>query len=1067
MAPIRLLSPKTPLATHCGNGSFSQTGGNFTVTNNLSLGDQVGGSGTYTLSDGELKTFYTTIGSSGTGTFNQSGGTHEVDDNRTLSLGLNPGGSGTYNLSGGTFSSGDSIIGYAGSATFNQTGGGHGATNLVLGSVAGSCGTYALSNGEVDVGNNVTVGDSGSGTFSQSGGSHNVFVDLILGNNAGATGTYNLDGGSLTLLSKFSPSNAYIGNSGTGIFTQSGGTNTIAGGNLYLAYNAGSSGTYNLQGGSLSAGAIIVNPNGVFNQTGGSLDAPITLAGGTVAAGTDNGLGNQPLTINGGTIAASAANITVDNLLTIDGSFNMGGVAGTSLTLTSAMNIGDNTLTHNGASDDTLKGNLTSTASGGITVTAGTLNLTGNNGVYSGTSTVTGGTLNLQGSSNYTGSNSVSSGTLNLNSSSVITYSGVSTVTGGTLNMSSTESTYSGASTLSGGTLNLSAGTLSGLLTLNGGTFILSGTGVYANPAPLTNSAGTTLNVAQGSTLALIGGLTNNGNAGINGTLAGDLTNNAGGSVSGSGVITGTLTNNGKVNPGNSPGILNIVGSYVQTATGTYTAEIASATSYDRINVTGAPGTATLAGAIAPKLYGGFQPRGNQVFPGVLTVTGGITDSFSTILNQQLTPTLFWQTRYNPTSVDLWVQRNYTNAGLALNSNQSKVGAMLNSVSGATSGDLDNVLNAIDYLPNSAGVQNAYKQISPEKAGSLTNLGFVAATFQMRNLATRTTNLRFVQGEGGSSLTGGGLRFDYNKLDGMMLAFSGTSLSNLFSARKEFQAPESKWGLFMDGGAAFGSQNSTLNQTGYSYTLGGLTLGADYRLQDNLLVGLATGYSNSSAGFYGSGGSATTNTVPLNAYAAYFPGKLYAYGSLGYAFNLYDLNRNLNFNGINRNAASSTTGNQLNLYGETGYDLTLSRFILTPSATLTYSGLWVGGFTEAGAGALNLKVAPQSANSVQTGIGGRVTMPMKVGSIKVVPQGYAFFQHEFANGSRRLSSSLAQGSSTLSWQTDATGSNYALVGGSITAKLHKNIYAQVNYNTEVGRSNTTSQFINAGLRFEF
>ena len=44
-------------------------------------------------------------------------------------------------------------------------------------------------------------------------------------------------------------------------------------------------------------------------------------------------------------------------------------------------------------------------------------------------------------------------------------------------------------------------------------------------------------------------------------------------------------------------------------------------------------------------------------------------------------------------------------------------------------------------------MQDAYKQISPEKAGALANLGFVAANFQMRNLATRTTNLRFVQGE--------------------------------------------------------------------------------------------------------------------------------------------------------------------------------------------------------------------------------------------------------------------------------------------------------------------------------
>ena len=174
---------------------------------------------------------------------------------------------------------------------------------------------------------------------------------------------------------------------------------------------------------------------------------------------------------------------------------------------------------------------------------------------------------------------------------------------------------------------------------------------------------------------------------------------------------------------------------------------------------------------------------------------------------------------------------------------------MLNGVAGATTGDLNTVLNAIDSLPNAADVQEAYKQISPEKAGALANLGFAAANFQVRNLATRTTNLRFVQGgsSGASSLAPGGLSCNYARQSGVMLAYNGGFLPDLFSARREFKPPESRWGLFADGGGAFGSQSSTSNQTGYNFTLGGLTLGADYRVTDHLLVGLATGYSNTAS----------------------------------------------------------------------------------------------------------------------------------------------------------------------------------------------------------------------------
>jgi hypothetical protein len=85
----------------------------------------------------------------------------------------------------------------------------------------------------------------------------------------------------------------------------------------------------------------------------------------------------------------------------------------------------------------------------------------------------------------------------------------------------------------------------------------------------------------------------------------------------------------------------------------------------------------------------------------------------------------------------------------------------------------------------------------------------------------------------------------------------------------------------------------------------------------------------------------------------------------------------------------------------------------------------------------------------------------------VVPQGYAFSQHELANGSRGLSASLSLRSSTLTYQTTAAVLNYAQVGGSITTKLHKNVYAQVNYNAEVDRGNATNQFINSWLRPDF
>jgi uncharacterized protein with beta-barrel porin domain len=542
-----------------------------------------------------------------------------------------------------------------------------------------------------------------------------------------------------------------------------------------------------------------------------------------------------------------------------------------------------------------------------------------------------------------------------------------------------------------------------------------------------------------------------------------------GGVISGSGMVVGALTNRGTISPGNSPGTINVVGSYTQAPSGTLEIEIESPTSFDQIKVTGTPGTATLAGRLQTVFLKNFRP-GSNVFP-IITTTGGVIGTFSTPSNQQLTPTLFQEILYKPFSVDLLFRRNYTNPGLGLSPNQFAVGNMLNSVAVTATGDLNQVLSTIDYLPNAGAVREAYKQISPEKAVPLPDLGFAAAVLQQRSLARRITDLRF--GTGDLDLARGFPAFlnlfGSRGAGGLMLAYNGANLAGMVPAMKE-AAPGKQWGVFLDPAVLIGNQGSSANQTGYDYTLAGFTLGVDYRLRPDLLVGLATGYSNNNASFRGTGGNITNNTWPLTAYAAYLPEKGYAFASLGYTLNLFDLEREISFGSINRRATGSATGHQFNLYAEAGYDLKPKKIkpvVVTPAASLAYSTISVGSFTEKNAGSLNLKVDAQNAESLQLGVGAKVAAPFKKGSTKVVPQAYAFYQHEFSKNSRGLDARLSQGSNTLAFTTDEPQRDYAVVGGNVTVFVGKNLSARVDYNAEVGRGNSTVHQVNAGLRWNF
>ena len=99
---------------------------------------------------------------------------------------------------------------------------------------SGATGIYDLSGSGLLSASNQYVGYSGTGTFTQSGGTNSVYYNLYLGYDSGASGTYNL--GDTALLS-CAVDDEVVGYGGTGTFTQSGGTNTINNQFSFLAGN--------------------------------------------------------------------------------------------------------------------------------------------------------------------------------------------------------------------------------------------------------------------------------------------------------------------------------------------------------------------------------------------------------------------------------------------------------------------------------------------------------------------------------------------------------------------------------------------------------------------------------------------------------------------------------------------------------------------------------------------------------------------------------------------------------------------------------------------------------------
>jgi hypothetical protein len=297
-----LLRSIDPYIGAVGTGIFSQSGGTH-LAYYLYLGTAAGASGTYNLSGGSLRTEGDQyVGVDGQGNFVQSGGTNA--GGQSLHLGYDAGAHGTYDLSNGSLSTWSQWVGTNGTGTFNQSGGTNMVTTwLALGADSGARGTYDLSGGSLRA-KTQWIGYLGVGNFSQSGGT-NIVTDLFLGLYGGSDGTYTLSGGSLgTIWSQ------NVGYGGRGTFNQSGGTNLVRLA-FYAGGRPGSDGIYNLSGGLMTGGSVILgydgNTRGRMNLTGGSLavTGPIILAGGTASTaelkvGKDAYVQASGLTINSG-----------------------------------------------------------------------------------------------------------------------------------------------------------------------------------------------------------------------------------------------------------------------------------------------------------------------------------------------------------------------------------------------------------------------------------------------------------------------------------------------------------------------------------------------------------------------------------------------------------------------------------------------------------------------------------------------------------------------------------------------------------------------------------------------
>ncbi len=1063
--------------TQAGSGTTSLTGNNtYAGTTTISAGTlSIGAGGT--------------AGTLGTGAASvASGATLQINRSDAITVANDISGAGTLTkLAAGTTSlTGNNT--YAGTTTISA-----GTLSIGAGGTAGTLGTGAVTNNatlQFNRSDDVTIAAaiSGTGALSQVGSGTTTLtgantysgtttisagtLSVGAGGTAGTLGTGAVvNNGTLA----FNRSNSIsIANviSGTGGVTQAGaGTTTLLGANTY-------SGTTTISGGSLQIGAggtsgalgsgnVVNNGTLVFYRS----DA-ITVAGNIGGTGGVVQAGGGTTTLTGSNSYAGPTTILVGTLIVgaggTSGTIGMGAVSNNgvltfnrsdALTVAGAIS-GTGSINHIGTGTTTLAAN--NTYSGITTISAGTLQIGagGSTGSLGTGAVVNNSVLDFNLAEDVTVANPISgTGRITQMGSGKVTLTGVNTFSGGTtvsnglVSFSTLSAFGSGQITLNGGGLQWAPGNTIdvsgqfGPLGPNGGNLDTNGNNVTF-ASPLSGSGGITkqgagiLNLTAANTYTGPTSITG-GTLAVNGSVTSNVTVGTGGTLGGNGVIFGTVTNGGTVAPGNSIGTLNVNGSFVQAAGGTYQVEVNAGGQNDRLNVSGAAGTATLQGGTVQVLA---QPGiyGNSTRYTIVNATGGVSGAYSSVTSNFafLTPSL----SYDANNVYLTLALNNFSIG-GFTVNQKAVGAALDQSYASASGDYATVIGALLGLSTT----QAWAALDAMSGQPYANFGTINVNNNMLFMNAVSQQMAAARGAMSSGATRQALG------------------QNCDIGACEAESPFTVWLSAIGGlGSVLGNGNAST----MTYNVGGSAVGVDYRLDPRFMVGLGIGYTHATQwvdSFMGKGWSDALNVA---AYASFREAGFYATGIAGYAYANNQMQRQIAIPGLQPRTANGSAGvNQLFGQLETGYRLpVLDRALasVTPFARISATTATQGAFTEWGAQSLSLNIAQQTTNSLRSVLGAEVAGSIPLDDGRGLDLALRLgWQHEFADTGRPITAAFA-GAPTAPFTVYGVTPqrDSALIGFSASKPIGGGASLFVRYDGDIG-SGADNHALSLGFRLSW
>ncbi|TWU22052.1 Extracellular serine protease precursor [Novipirellula galeiformis] len=543
----------------------------------------------------------------------------------------------------------------------------------------------------------------------------------------------------------------------------------------------------------------------------------------------------------------------------------------------------------------------------------------------------------------------------------------------------------------------------------------------------------------------------------VNGSIAGHTIVGANAELGGSGTITGNVVNNGTFAAGNSIGTLTVGGNATFNSGSSTVVEIKPAAS----PVAGVDNdliiadTATIHGGdVSVQGAAGTYTEGAkytflQTHSGVSGVFDSITDDLA-FFDAEL--------GYDSYSAFFTLVDNSTNfASVGGSGNRQSVGAYIDQNSRGASGDFGSVLDAFSML-STAQVQSGLSQLSGDLYGSQSQVTIQGTSQLIGTIGGQLRSGLFTGG--GSNSRGFASAMPSPSRAAATSSGSGVALVSYVEASQTpcdvLIAPTCRaayhWRGWMTGYGLGGSAESDGNAAGIDYGLGGTTFGIERDLGDHVRLGFFGGYVGSSVSADNINQTVRTDGGNFGSYLTHTSGRHYGIAMGGFQFDNFDSDRTIQVGGLTRAANGDSDGWQGFAYGERGLNLQLTRsHQWQPFAGLQYVYARQNGFTETGAGSMNLAMAGIDTHSLRSNLGSRLQWQpwTSARGWAITPEIRGSWMHEFLDTTSVVNAQFAGvGGAGFTANGLDLGRDWAIVGGGFAARPSDRWELRADYNTQ-------------------